>query len=86
MQNTQEINIYTETSEHVDTVGFDPDALHWAVGVVSNILYGDLSYYEGPRIVQIPMNEDDLIARVQYEIDINNDCFGTEDSIELVLV
>ena len=52
---------------------------------LESILYGDLSSYDGPRIVQIPLTEEELIAQVSYLMKINADCFGTEDKIELVV-
>lgn len=76
-----DIHIFTEGSEHIDSVSIDG----FTVECLDSILYGDLSFYEGPRIVQIPMDEESMIAKVQHLIDINSDCWGTADRIELVL-
>lgn len=72
------VRIFTLDSEYVDSAD--------DIDCIESILYGDLSYYEGPRIIQIPMNEEELIEQVQRAIAINADCFGLEpDRIELVL-
>lgn len=77
-----DIQIFTESSEFVDGLSIDA----WTLETLDSVLYGDLSYYEGPRIVQVPMTEDELIGKIQHLLDINADCWGTADRIELVLV
>ena len=72
------IVIFTEDSEYVDSAA--------NVGSAESVLYGDMSYYTIPRIIQIPISMEDVITEMQYLIDINSDCYGIEpDRIELVL-
>ena len=82
-----EVRIFTQSSEWVDTIGVGPDAL----GTIESIMYGDLSvrYDDGeviPYIVQIPMDEEAIIAGVNQMIEVNADCYGSfGDTVELVL-
>ena len=73
------VRIFEEDSTYVDSAD--------DIECIDSILYGDLSYWTGPRIIQIPIGEDELIEQVSHLIDINSDCFGLEpDRIELTLV